>query len=467
MPTVRTLAVDAFVAEFGRHVDAQAAALFVGAGVSRLSGYPSWSELTGRYAKELDVEIDDLPLLVQYYQDSRSNGVAEVRDDIIRMVRTAGIRPCAAHDRMLDLPIPDIWTTNWDELIERAATKRSDQMEVYSEDEDLAESRLGLKRLYKMHGTVGPATASRELVISRDHFESYPNTHPRFWQLLGANFLTRSFLFLGFSLTDPNISQIFRLARLYTPAVKRPHYVVFSGVDASQRKRAGLQWPDFARVGVQVVEVDRHEDIATVLERLVARCRPPRAYVSGSTEAGTPAEEWTHAFADELGRLLAAELDVRLMSGGVAGSRVGYAMCQRRHQDRTYHSDDFVVIRRVSGNLTPPMERWGSMMFDGEEAEFLRSKAFERVRAVLVLGGSDKTRKEIQQAKALGLGVIPVGGSGGAAGDQWRADITDLSTLRLGERGVDRATFEQLGNTDPIVAAHAAVGLIRQALFLA
>jgi hypothetical protein len=126
-------------------------------------------------------------------------------------------------------------------------------MEVYSEDEDLAQSRLGLKRLYKMHGTVGPAKASRDLVISRDHFEAYPNTHPRFWQLLGANFLTRSFLFLGFSLTDPNISQIFRLARLYTPAVKRPHYVVFSGVDANQRKRASLQWPDFARVGVHAV----------------------------------------------------------------------------------------------------------------------------------------------------------------------------------------------------------------------
>ena len=33
-------------------------------------------------------------------------------------------------------------------------------------------------------------------------------------------------------------------------------------------------------------------------------------------------------------------------------------------------------------------------------------------------------------------------------------------------RVFDRAAFEQLGDTDPIVAAHAAVGLMRRALFL-
>jgi hypothetical protein len=45
--------------------------------------------------------------------------------------------------------------------------------------------------------------------------------------------------------------------------------------------------------------------------------------------------------------------------------------------------------------------------------------------------------------------------------------MADLSALRLGERGVDRAAFEQLGHKDPLVAAQATVGLLRQALFLA
>lgn len=129
--------------------------------------------------------------------------------------------------------------------------------------------------------------------------------------------------------------------------------------------------------------------------------------------------------------------------------------------------DDFLVIRRVrDAPLGPPDDRWGSIVFDGAEAEGLRSAAFDQVRAVVVLGGGDRTKAEIREATELGMGVISVGATGQAAKEQWDIDIANPGAYRLGERGVDVATLRLLNDDDPSIAARATVTLIKQGLFL-
>ena len=467
MASSAVLSVDEFVAEYGAHVEAQSAAMFVGAGLSRLSGYPDWAALVKPYGEALDVELEDFPLLVQYYEDSTAGGADQVRRDIIAMVRDTQATPSEAHKGLLGLPIPEIWTTNYDQLIERAASDLSIDAQVFAEDEDFVTTRAVVKRIYKMHGSVEPDRVTQDLVISRDDFDRYPSRHPRFWQLMHASFLTRTFLFLGFSLTDPNMSEILRLARLYTPSVQRPHYAVMRHVTDARSRLAELRRRDLARAGVRVVEIAEPEDVVTVIARLGARCRPPRAYLSGSVAASAPEADWTSAFSQEFARLLAIDGDVRLVTGGEIGAQIGYEMCRQRHEAGTYHPDDFVVIRRVRDEtLTPPSLRWGSVVFDGEAAEPLRSAAFERVRALIALGGSDRTRAEIVQARRLGMGVIAIGATGGAARERWLADRETLDAYRLGERPVDRGSMAALGGNDPHAAAVAALALSRQALFL-
>jgi hypothetical protein len=276
-------------------------------------------------------------------------------------------------------------------------------------------------------------------------------------------------LFLGFSLTDPNITQIFRLARLYTPNMPRPHYVVLSKPDPAHARLEELRLPDLARVGVRVVEIGEHRDLETVLARLVARCRPTRAYMSGSVSDDDPERERITAFAVELGKQLAPHPDVRLMTGGALGGQVGYAMCEERLRLGTYVPDDFVVIRRPMPTpmQTPPNSRLGSVTFQGTEAEGLRSAAFAQVRAIVVIRGGDRTTQEIADAKALGYGVIAVGATGGPARTEWERQMADPSAYRLGERDVEVGTLQLLVDSDPAVVAQATVKLLRQALFLA
>lgn len=464
------MSVDDLVGEFGAHVDAQSAAIFIGAGLSMLSGYPSWSELVQPYIDALGLseeEARDLPLAVQYFENEKAEGAERVREDIISMVRAyAAAQPTSAHDRILSLPVHDIWTTNYDDLIESAAHSGGIDLGTFREDDDLATSKLTTRRLYKMHGSVDGAGATKRLVISRDHFEHYPETHPRFWQLLRATFLTRSFLFIGFSLTDPNISEIFRMVRLHTPNVHRPHYAVLKRGAPEAGKLAELRYRDLARVGVRIVEIEDHGDVDSVLARLNTRCRPPRLYISGSTEHDGVdvgrTDEIAKAIADEL----ASQPDVLLMTGGTLGGSIGYAVMRQRKAEGGYRPDSLLVIRRAqdSGLGTPPNTRLGSVVFDAEDAEGLRSAAFGQVRAVLVLGGGSRTREEIQQARELGMGVVPVAASGGAAQEDWNAVIANPGAYRLGEQPVDVHLLEDLDSDDPGTVARAAVLLIRQGL---
>jgi hypothetical protein len=221
-------------------------------------------------------------------------------------------------------------------------------------------------------------------------------------------------------------------------------------------------------MGVRVVEIEDPQHVDTVLARLNARCRPPRAYISGSVAPDNPDADRVKTYAEELGRQLSSHQDVRLMAGGELGALVGYTMCQQRVATGTYRPDDFMVIRRVADEpLGPPNLRWGSIVFDGEEAEPLRSAAFERVRVVVVLGGAERTRAEIKQAKALGMGVISVAATGGAAKEQWDSDVANPGNYHLGERTVDFETLKLLDHDDPSTAAGATVNLIKQGLFLA
>ena len=55
--------------------------------------------------------------------------------------------------------------------------------------------------LVKMHGCV---SAPDTIVVTRDDYETYAQHHPAIVTYLQSLLATRTFLFVGFSLTDPN-----------------------------------------------------------------------------------------------------------------------------------------------------------------------------------------------------------------------------------------------------------------------
>ena len=120
------------------------------------------------------------------------------------------------------LPISTYWTTNYDTLIERALEQAGKRPDIKYNIEQLA---LTLPRrdcvVYKMHGDI---SNPGQTVLIKDDYEKYFLTNQAFITALTGDLISQTFLFIGFSFSDPNIDYV--LGRIRASYVKnmRTHY---------------------------------------------------------------------------------------------------------------------------------------------------------------------------------------------------------------------------------------------------
>lgn len=469
--------LEAFVAEYGASIEAGQASLLVGAGISNGAGYPTWDELLAPVAEEFGVPaMDDLPLQAQYIEN-HLGGRNRLMQHLVDSIGSVG--PCALenHTLIAELGIRDTWTTNYDPLLETA----DPEAQVISKDDELLERAPASRRLHKMHGSIPhgasePVGGSKHLVLSRRDYENYESTHPRLWRLLQARFLTSSFLFLGFSLTDPNFEAVFRLARQATPDRLMRHYAIMRRPPTDPRLFE-LAMADLESAGVTIIEIEQYEEITEILRRLVARTRPASLFVSGS--ARTPDDEQgsrdadypTAAGTDELdtvAEMLGARLAhvgvPGLVAAGELGAKVGY-----RYLAEVDDPDPsrFVLVRRQRDeDLGPPSRRQGQIHFTGGEPGDMRSAVFEKVRAVIVVGGGPGTLGEVRTARDKGMTVVPLPRTGGAARQVWTEIAKALGDHQIGQQPIDPDAFAKLDSADQGEAIQAAVELVQIGLFM-
>ena len=461
------------IASFGQYVDDREATLLVGAGLSRAVGYPDWSGLlkTVRDALELP-DLDDLPLLAQYYTNKNSE------DDLQDLIRQELQRdplppPTRCHELLAALPLSEIWTTNYDDLIERAM---GDDTCVFVGDDDLAQGDDGTGcRVYKMHGSL--TSIDHPLIVARDQYIRYPDSHRRFWALLQASFLTKSFLFLGFSFEDPNFYQVFQAIRRARYDIHREHFaVVREPSEKGDRRLFELRLKDLEAIGIHIAMIKEYSKLEELLKQLIARCRPRRLFISGSPSVEKPDARGSYpavelpedmsVFADQLGAAF-EETSVALSAGGAFGAQVGYALLRGLQEASGLHAERFVLLRRSKDQpLDEPSHRYGSIVFQGSDQHELRDAAFIRVRALLAIGGGSGTADEIRRAREDGLGVVPIGKFGGSALQEWTRLSESLEDYRLGGLPVDRADFESLRDGNAAECARAAARLAEQALYI-
>ena len=108
--------------------------------------------------------------------------------------------PGDLHQRLLALPWSDVFTTNWDTLLERATTHVIDRH--YDVVRTIAEIPGSARpRIVKLHGTL-PAT--RPLIFTEEDFRTYPSRFAPFVNLAQQSIMENVFCLLGFSGDDPN-----------------------------------------------------------------------------------------------------------------------------------------------------------------------------------------------------------------------------------------------------------------------
>src|SRR5690348_15439732 len=103
------------LSNFQKQMDEDAAALFLGAGMSRESGFVNWKELMKEIADEIGLDIDretDLIALAQWHKNRRRTRHKINQTLVEEFARQAKLTD--NHRLIAALPISTIWTTNYD-----------------------------------------------------------------------------------------------------------------------------------------------------------------------------------------------------------------------------------------------------------------------------------------------------------------------------------------------------------------
>jgi hypothetical protein len=200
------------------------AALMVGAGLSRNARniaalgrmMPTWSELAKSLCEKLYPPDDQS---VAHHRDqalakaSSTSGALRLaqefeasfgRTELNRLLKIFApdndYAPSNLHTELLKLPWTDVYTTNWDTLLERTLDTVVDRRyDVVRTRDDIPASQQ--PRIVKLHGSF---PSNYPFIFTEEDYRSYPTRFVHFVNMVQQSMMENLFCLIGFSGDDPN-----------------------------------------------------------------------------------------------------------------------------------------------------------------------------------------------------------------------------------------------------------------------
>lgn len=308
--------------------------------------------------------------------------------------------------------------------------------------------------VYKMHGDINHPN---DAVLTKDDYERYQLTRSPFVTALSGDLVSKTFLFLGFSFTDPNLDYILSRVRLSLHGKTRQHYCIQKRVhreeyaDESSYEYAALklnlQINDLKRFGVQTLLIDSYGDLTKILQQIEDRFRQRTIFISGAAhEYGT----FTPALAEDFIRNLSRQIiekEYKIVSGfglGV-GSHVITGVLHHIYENERQKLYDQLLLRPFpqgeKGAATWNVYREDMISYAGA-AIFLFGNKVKDGKLIL----SDGMRREFEIAKEQGLKLIPIGVTGYMAQELWTEMNEKLEAYYPNASDDFKSTFVELNN---------------------
>ncbi|MCS3418508.1 tetratricopeptide (TPR) repeat protein [Pseudomonas sp. BIGb0450] len=231
--------------------------IFVGSGLSRSVGHPTWVDLLKNMLKDKKDQIENAstysdileknlfgPLdILENLKENYKKIVYEYFEKTLSKTQESPI-----HKKLSTLS-KKIVTTNYDKIIE---SNSQDQVIIdNTSNYNLAKLDTLDNYILKIHGDISRPDSC--IIFKSDYENLYKQDTLAKYQL-GKIFSNFTCLFLGFSFTDPYVTTLFnRISQLYT-GYGTTHYLLTTNQTAYD--------------GIKVIKIDNHSEINTYIELL-------------------------------------------------------------------------------------------------------------------------------------------------------------------------------------------------------
>ncbi|MCG9660778.1 SIR2 family protein [Vibrio mediterranei] len=410
-------------------------AVFAGAGLSIPAGYVNWKQLLQPIADELDLDINreenNLVQLAQYHCNVNQSNRGKINQLLVN--EFSQMASLTENHRILArLPVETFWTTNYDRMIESALLDAGKTPDVKYNNKQLAITVPKRDAIvYKMHGDVEHPS---EAILTKDDYESYHVKMQPFLNALSGDLISKTFLFLGFSFTDPNLDYILSRVRIAYNRDQRPHYCLLKNLTKDQdesdadfeyrERKQELFIQDLLRFGIKSVMVDEYSEITAVLQTLEMKTKSRSIFISGAANDYAPYEKAeSEKFVYELSKDLISS-GYRVVSGfglGIGSSVISGAL-ESLYMSGNKLDDNQLLLRPFPQNQIGKTDLkllWRKYREDmisyAGIAIFLFGNKLVEGNVIL----SDGMREEYEIAQNQGLFVVPVGATGSMAEVLW------------------------------------------------
>jgi hypothetical protein len=307
------LAQNSHIAALSTAYQQDRVALFLGAGVSASAKFPDWKRLLKSLALDLfqgsvegGLHEGERDKVFEYFQSQLPESpiiVARLLRDTLGETFPSRVRkalydgtsetatsPLIHEIGALCMPgrnragLPAVVTYNFDDLLETELTRREvDHCVVLSDEDDPLPHQLPI---YHVHGFLprkGTLSEQQQksLVLSEEAYH-WQYTDPYMWaNIVPLNLLRHKVcLFVGLSMTDPNLRRLLEITREQRPSVRHyailpDHWGVAEGETPLGAKLAslpsvfkGLEEASFAKLGVSVIWAKDYAEVPVVLSQI-------------------------------------------------------------------------------------------------------------------------------------------------------------------------------------------------------
>ncbi len=271
---------------------------FVGAGFSSGLGLPDWETLLMKLAAEVDPGLPfedirtmangDYLQIAEFLYIKSDKRIGPLRHVIESLLGTAEDPVLSgAHVELVNLGAPQVYTTNYDDLLERTYRGLGIPVSLVALPKDVANSDNDKPQVVKYHGDL---RHENTLVLTESAYYRRLDLESPMDLKFRSDILGRSVLFMGYSFRDVNIRLIwFKLMQMMQdipPDDRRASYILKVGPNPVQDalfKDVGLH-PITLDPRGELDAPDRQKLLAEFLSMLASRAAGANHSIPGTTD---------------------------------------------------------------------------------------------------------------------------------------------------------------------------------------